>query len=128
MPTAGATILVVDDEEIVLSLTTTVLRRVEFQVLRAASARQALIICREHPEEIHLALLDVVMPGMNGPELAERLRKEFPGIRVLFMSGYDDDELVRRGLTTRLSDFIAKPFVPSTLVNAVRAALENGCV
>jgi CheY-like chemotaxis protein len=124
MPTSRATILVVDDEESVLTLAATVLLRAEFQVLCAASGREALDIWREHQEEIHVALLDVVMPGMKGTELAERLRKECSGVRILFMSGYVD-ELVRRDLTTPVRDFIAKPFNPATLVRKVSAALEK---
>jgi two-component system, cell cycle sensor histidine kinase and response regulator CckA len=125
MPPTCATILVVDDEEVVLTLETTVLLRAEFHVLSAASAREALIICREHPKEIDLALVDVVMPDMKGTELAKRLRKEVPDVRILFVSGYANEELMCRDLALCRADFIAKPFSPATLVRKVRAALER---
>lgn len=120
-----ATILVVDDEPIVLNFVRIALQRADFHVLTAESGAQALAICREHPGSIHLALLDVLIPGMNGPELRDCLNEEFPGIRILFMSGYSHEQMVEHGITAAPQDFVPKPFTPAGLVQRVRDALAD---
>ena len=77
----------------------------------------------EHLEEIHLALLDVVMPTRTDPELREYLRNTFPSIRVLYMSGYNYEELANRGISASVTDFIHKPFTAPVLVERINAAL-----
>lgn len=119
------TILVVDDEPVVLDVAKPALTRAGFHVLTAGSGAQALAICREYPEQIDLALLDLAMPGMNGPELQVCLRNEFPGIAVLFMSGYPYEEMENLGVKGAPKDFIPKPFTAAALVARLQEALEG---
>jgi two-component system, cell cycle sensor histidine kinase and response regulator CckA len=113
----GETILVVEDEAAVRRLTCRILKREGYTVLEAPDGPQALDTWDAHPGEIDLLLTDVVMPGMSGKELAERL-----GIEPVFMSGYTDDVMLRHGLEgLRL---VQKPFDAQTLLGAVRSALD----
>jgi DNA-binding NtrC family response regulator len=123
MPAECATILVVDDEPLVLAVAVEMLRRAGFDVLSAVSAHEALGLCSEYVEPIHLALLDVVMPVMTGLELRECLRVEYPGIRAVYMSEYSHQELAWRGITEVPADFLQKPFTLPKLVGKVNAAL-----
>jgi PAS domain S-box-containing protein len=114
---AGETILVVEDEAAVRKLTCRILTREGYRVLEAPDGANALTTWDEHSGEIDLLLTDVVMPGMSGKELAERL-----GIEPVFMSGYTDDIVLRHGLEgVRL---VQKPFDARTLLGAVRGALD----
>jgi two-component system, cell cycle sensor histidine kinase and response regulator CckA len=113
----GETILVVEDEDAVRRLTCRILSREGYIVLQAPDGHSALTTWDEHPGEIDLLLTDVVMPGMSGRELAERL-----GIEPVFMSGYTDDVISRHGMEgLRL---VQKPFDAQTLLGAVRSALD----
>jgi nitrogen-specific signal transduction histidine kinase len=115
--TQGETILVVEDEPAVRRLTCRILTREGYKVLEAADGPRALDTWDAHPGEIDLLLTDVVMPGMSGKELAERL-----GIEPVFMSGYTDDVMSRHGMDgLRL---VQKPFDARTLLGAVRSALD----
>jgi PAS domain S-box-containing protein len=114
----GETILVVEDEEAVRRLTCRILSRQGYRVLEAATGKHALAAWDEYNGEIDLLLTDVVMPGMSGKELAERL-----GIEHVFMSGYTDDVVLRHGIEgLRL---VQKPFDAETLLSAVRSALDG---
>jgi len=113
----------VDDEELVLDLIVAVLEKAGYRVLRAADARQAMALCQSQTGPIHLALLDVVMPGMNGPELRECLRELLPSVRVLYMSGYTHTQISERGIDAGPGEFIAKPFSPAALLSRVREEL-----
>ena len=116
-PTEGQTILVVEDEAAVRRLTCRILTREGYNVLEAPDGPRALDTWDEHPGEIDLLLTDVVMPGMSGKELADRL-----GIEPVFMSGYTDDVISRHGMDgLRL---VQKPFDAQTLLGAVRSALD----
>ncbi len=113
----GETILVVEDEAAVRRLTCRILAREGYTVLEAPDGRQALDTWDAHPGEIDLLLTDVVMPGMSGKELAERL-----GIEPVFMSGYTDDVMLRHGMEgLRL---VQKPFDAQTLLGVIRSALD----
>jgi PAS domain S-box-containing protein len=115
--TRGETILVVEDEAAVRRLTCRILAREGYTVLEAADGPRALDTWDAHADEIDLLLTDVVMPGMSGKELAERL-----GIEPVFMSGYTDDVISRHGMEgLRL---VQKPFDAQTLLGAVRSALD----
>jgi PAS domain S-box-containing protein len=115
--TEGETILVVEDEAAVRRLTCRILKREGYTVLEAPDGRHAIDTWDAHPGEIDLLLTDVVMPGMSGKELAERL-----GIEPVFMSGYTDDVMLRHGMEgLRL---VQKPFDAQTLLGAVRSALD----
>ena len=92
-------------------------------VLENADAAHALPCARDHKGRIDLLLSDVVLPDMNGREIADRIAVMRPGIRVLFMSGYTEDAMLHRGVLTDDVNFLQKPFTSDTLVQAVRAAL-----
>ena len=83
-----------------------------------------MLICERHARPIHLLLTDVVMPQMSGPELAERLAARGPSMRVLCMSGYTDDSIVRHGVLERGMAFLQKPITPPSLTTKVREVLD----
>jgi signal transduction histidine kinase/CheY-like chemotaxis protein len=116
------TVLVAEDEEAVRQLAVEALERRGYRVLAAASGEEAIKVASGYDGTIHLLLSDVVMPGMKGPELADRLRAMRPGIRVLLMSGYATDVVTPGDL--KEATLLSKPFAPATLVKAVRAALD----
>jgi DNA-binding NtrC family response regulator len=93
-------------------------------VRSAASAEDARCLASAHAGPIHLLLTDVVMPQMSGRQLAEQLGPLRPEMRVLYMSGYTDDAVVRRGVKTSSSSFVSKPFAPDDLARKVREALD----
>jgi two-component system cell cycle sensor histidine kinase/response regulator CckA len=119
------TVLVVEDEESVRKLTSHVLRRHGYEVLEAANAGEALLACEQHPSPIPLVITDIVMPGMSGPDLAERLRTLHPQMKLLFTSGYTDAAVVEHGLSTQTMVFLQKPFTPAELARKVRDVLDQ---
>ena len=119
------TILMVEDEEGVRSLVNLALLSGGYKVLNAADAESALAICSNHEGPIHLLLTDVVMPQMSGPEVAGKVAALRPGIKVLFMSGYTDDAVVRHGVLTQEMPFIQKPFTPFALRKKIREILGS---
>ncbi len=127
MATAGGTetVLVVEDEAAVLRLVREGLGRMGYTVLTAASPEEAERTCREHVGPIHLLITDVVMPQMNGRELAERLSVGRPGLKCLFMSGYTANVVAHRGVLDEGVSFVAKPFTINALAAKVRKALDG---
>jgi signal transduction histidine kinase len=119
------TILVVEDQEQVRAVASSILRRAGYHVLEAAGPGEALLQCERHPVEIHLLLTDVVMPKMNGRELAERVRAMRSAIKVLFMSGYTDDVVLQHGVLDSRVSFIEKPLTPERLLQKVRKVLDE---
>jgi len=119
------TILLVEDEEQVREVAGAILRAAGFHVLVAASPSEAVLLCEESPERIDLVLTDVIMPKMNGRQLAERLRSLRPEIRVLFMSGYTDDMILQNGILELGASFIQKPMMPDALTRKVRDVLDR---
>jgi signal transduction histidine kinase/CheY-like chemotaxis protein len=116
---AMATILVVEDDEGIRDLSAKVLSRQGYRVLVANGGEEARHISERHEGIIHVLLSDVVMPGMNGPMVAEMLTKMRPGMKVLFMSGYTDDAIVRHGVMERDVPFLKKPFTPERLASKI---------
>jgi len=96
-----------------------------YTVLEATHGQEALRICRTHDGPIHLMLTDVVMPHMNGHELAETLAPLRPGMKILYMSGYTDDAIVRHGVLEPGTHFLQKPFSSQALADKVRAVLDE---
>jgi CheY-like chemotaxis protein len=122
-------ILVVDDELDVLRLAETVLRQAGHPVTAARSADAAIRAVETMAIKPAILVTDVVMPGMSGPLLADRLMAEIPGLRVLFMSGYDDRQIVQRYVVEKGFALLPKPFKPQALLAAVRdtlAAAQKG--
>ena len=121
--TGQGTVLLVEDEPVVLRLARDLLAENGYRVLAASSGSDALSIARNETETIHMLITDVVMPEMSGPELADQMRKLRPAMRVLYMSGYTDDEvLCRKGLPEN-SAFLQKPFTPHQFLQKARATL-----
>ncbi len=124
-PQGSETVLVVEDEEILLELIKDTLEKHGYQVLTAANGREAVELCKRNPSPIHLMLTDVVMPHKNGRELAEYLGPLHPEMKILYMSGYTEDAMVVRGLVEEALPFLQKPFPPLDLVYKVRDMLDN---
>jgi PAS domain S-box-containing protein len=119
------TILLVEDDEPVRSLVQRALQAEGYTILEACSGDEALSLAGQYQGRIDLLLTDVVMPQMSGRELAEQLKALYPQMKVLFMSGYTNDTVVRHGLLTAEIELLSKPFAPSVLVFKVREALEK---
>ena len=119
------TVLLVEDEEMVRKIVTRVLNSYGHKVLEAAGAVEAIEVCELHEGPIHLVITDVVMPDMNGKELADRLATIIPNTPVLFMSGYTGSALIQHGVVEADMDFLQKPFSPDRLMHTVREMLDR---
>jgi CheY-like chemotaxis protein len=117
------TILLVEDEPVVRTLLEKMLGGRGYTILAAADPQEALGLSREN--EVDAVLTDVVMPLMNGPELVEELRRERPGLRALFMSGYTSDAVLQRGVSEAEVAFVQKPFTAEALNSRLRQLLDS---
>lgn len=127
-PLAGGneTILLVEDEPLVRGLAARILRKQGYHLLEASTGSEALRLAEKRAgEEIHLVLTDVVMPGMSGRELAERLHSLFSKMKVLYMSGYTNSAIVYHGILEEGMNYIQKPFTLETLARKVREVLDQ---
>jgi DNA-binding response OmpR family regulator len=126
-PTEAAveTLLVVEDQESVRSFAVAALKGDGYRVIEASDGNEAIAVAGRHPEGLHLLLTDVVMPGMNGKELSERLRALHPNMKVLFISGYTADVIAHRGVLDPGVAFLHKPFNPEELAAKVREVLSD---
>ena len=124
-PRGAETILIVEDESAVRRMAARALAAQGYAVLEAENGAEALEILARGDRSVDLVLSDVVMPLVNGRELGERLAVERPGLRMLFMSGYTDDDILRRGLLRPGSPFLQKPFMPGDLSRKVREVLDT---
>lgn len=125
IPKGAGTILLVEDEDSVRSVTRRILAHGGYTVLEAPNGVEALRICDGQEEKIDLLLTDVVMPDIGGNELAERAASVIPGLRVIYMSGHTDDRILRYGIGREDVNFIQKPFDPESLLRRVRALLND---
>jgi signal transduction histidine kinase len=121
----GGTVLVVDDDVRVRAVVFTALERLGYRVLEAATPDAAVALARAEQGRIDLLLTDVVMPGGGGAATIARVRELYPNLRVLVMSGYNDDETLRRGISQGTFPFLAKPFSIDMLARAVESALAT---
>jgi len=122
---SSETILLVEDEDGVRALARRVLETNGYTVLEACDGETAVQIAGAQSGAIHLMLTDALMPGITGPELARRVCASRPGMKVIFMSGYTDEAVVRHGLVAGGTDFIQKPFEFEALARKVRAVLDR---
>ena len=119
------TILVVDDEPLVLSLTSAMLTRYGYSVLTAASGAEAIALFKHSPSvEVHLLLVDLAMPDMTGVAAVQRISEWRPGLPVLYFSAYSDDESLRPSYARGIP-FLAKPFTSLQLIKKIRELLDG---
>ena len=120
------TILVVEDEDIVRDLTVRLLKSLGYKVLEAVNGKEALALIDQYKNPIQLVLTDVVMPQMGGPELAERLQKIRPTVKLLYTSGFTESAVLERGVALGKVRLIQKPYSREILAQRVREALDEG--
>jgi CheY-like chemotaxis protein len=128
-PSAGVargseTILLVEDDDQVRRLVSRILEKHGYHVLDASTPREALRLANQRAQRLHLLITDVVMPQMNGRELAERVRALRPDVEILYMSGYSEHLLDKNGVLEAGLNFLPKPITPAALTQAVRALLD----
>ena len=121
----GETMLLVEDEPSILKMSKIMLENLGYRVLVADTPGEAMRLAEEHSGEIHLLVTDVIMPGMNGRDLADQLHTLYPDIRVLFMSGYTADVIARHGVLDKNVHFIQKPFSKKDIAVKIRKVLEQ---
>jgi CheY-like chemotaxis protein len=121
----GETILVVEDEEEVRRLAVRILEKQGYKILEASCVNDALMLCKEHKEPIHMILTDVVMPGMSGRQLAEQLMSFYPKMKVLYMSGYTNHAIAQHGILEDGVHYIQKPFTIGGLTRKMREILDR---
>jgi two-component system, cell cycle sensor histidine kinase and response regulator CckA len=124
-PSFSRTVLLVEDSDTVRELTRNILEITGYDVLEAVSPEDAIRLCESHEGEIHLLLTDVVMPGMSGRDLSDRVRPVRPGMKVLYMSGYTDEAIVDQGILNAGIHFIPKPFSPASLTQKILEVLNS---
>jgi DNA-binding NtrC family response regulator len=117
--------LLVEDESAVRAVAARILRNHGYNVLEAEGPEEATLLCDSHPAPIHLLLTDVVMPYQSGPALARSLCPRRPEMRVLYMSGYTDDSVLRHGILHDEVVYLQKPITTTSLTRKVREALSR---
>ncbi len=121
----GETVLIVEDEASILDLAQTILETLGYNVLAAATPGKATALAKKHSGDIHLLITDVVMPEMNGKDLAAKLKTSYPDLKVLFMSGYTANVIAHQGVLDEGVNFIPKPFTTMDLAIKIREALKE---
>ena len=124
IPRGSETVLLVEDEDVVRDIVLRSLELFGYTVIEANSGKQALELVAARGGAIDLLVTDVIMPGMNGSQLANQLRERLPGLRVLFVSGYTEDAVLRHGVATATEAFLSKPFTPRALAVKIRGVLD----
>ena len=117
--------MIVEDDDSLRKLTRTVLKQKGYKILEAKDGEDALRISNEHEGTIDLMITDVVMPGMNGRELAEPLQSLRSEVKVIYMSEYTDNAIVHHGVLAPGLNFLEKPFSPESMAHKVRRVLDN---
>ena len=125
LPRGNETILIVEDEEDVRKLAGKILEKQGYRILETFNGDDALVACERRKSPIHLMLADIVMPGMSGSELAKLLKPLYPEIKILYMSGYTDNAVVRHGVLEKGVNYIQKPFTMEGLARKVREVLDR---
>jgi len=125
MPRGSETVLVAEDEGLVRGIATRMLRELGYTVLEAANGIEALRVALAHGQRIDFLLTDVIMPEMNGKALAEHLSVPWPGLKVLFISGYTAEAIAGQGILEEGRPFLQKPFSPEALARKVREVLDQ---
>ncbi len=128
IPGGSETILLAEDDDAIRKLVHLMLKKSGYTVLQARHGSEALPICEGHQGPIHLLVTDVVMPHLGGGELARRLLTLRPEIKVLYLSGYTDEAVVRHGVQSAETSFLQKPFSPDALIRKVREVLDGSKV
>jgi PAS domain S-box-containing protein len=124
LPRGSENVLLVEDDEGVRLLVKITLERLGYHVVEAGNPKEAVQVAAELATPIHLLLSDVIMPESDGPPLFERLQPSHPGLRVLYMSGYADEAIVRHGVLAEGTPFLQKPFTSLALARKIRSVLE----
>jgi len=119
-------VLLVDDDPGIRKVARRILSQAGYRVLVASGAAEALDIAGRQGDALDMLVTDIVMPGLDGRALADELRRRFPRLRVLFVSGYTRDAIARRGVLDSGTNFLQKPFTAATLLARVRGVLEAG--
>ena len=124
-PITGETILIVEDEDGVRAVERTLLQEAGYHVLEASDSEEAIELCTRYGGPIHLMVTDVMLPGLNGRQLAERLTTLRTNLKVIFVTGYSSDIVFRQGVETKSLWFLQKPFPPELLLSKVRQILNT---
>jgi two-component system cell cycle sensor histidine kinase/response regulator CckA len=124
-PTGAETVLLVEDEARVRKLIVDVLIAHGYTVIEATRGEEAIRLCKNHQGSIDLAIVDVVMPGMSGPDLVRQIAPICPGMHLLYISGYTDEAVVHHGIPQSGVEFLQKPFLPDALLRKVREVLDS---
>jgi CheY-like chemotaxis protein len=122
---APRTILVAEDEDALRLLVLRVLMKAGYRVLQARDGAEAAILWRRHAKDVDMLVTDVVMPHMDGPTLAREIAAEGADLKLLYMSGYNQDAVVHRGIQTNEIAFLQKPFTPAQLIAKVQEVFNT---
>ena len=125
IPGGTETVLIVEDEDILRNLCVQILEQLGYRVLQARNGPEAIAEAQGYGDRIDLLLTDVVMPGMNGRDLATQLVLHHPEMRVLFTSGYTENAIVHHGVLDDEVSFLGKPYSPSSLAKKIRKVLDK---
>jgi len=125
LPGGNETILLVEDDPSVLKMALSIIERLGYQVLSASNAEEAFILASSYHDSLNLLITDVVMPGMNGRELSEKLKSIHPEIKILFTSGYPENIIAHHGMLEKNINFIGKPYTMTAFAIKIRDVIEQ---